>query len=141
MHISKWIILSCLVFVPLTAFAQPEGMLYWAMDQYPEQFFQYTSDEETSNGAISAMDYGCRQFNGGSGTYTGNIRIDGSGNNFPAQKGGWCQNRTYIGIMDGAYYTTYLYCNGNKRDIFDDSDCQGTAIPPEKNFGGPCSSE
>ena len=65
----------CLVFVPLTAFAQPEGMLYWAMDEYPEQYFQYTSDEATYNGAISALDYGCRQFNGGSGTYTGTIKI------------------------------------------------------------------
>lgn len=141
MQIPKWIIGSCLVFLPYTAYAYPEGVLYWITSQYPENFFEYVNDNAVSNGATFALDYGCRQSHGGSGTYTGNVRIDSSANDFPAQKGGWCRNQTFIGIMDGAYYTAYLYCNGDRRDMFDDSDCQIATIPPEKNFGGPTCSE
>ena len=121
-------------------FAYPEGVLYWATEQYPNNTFLYDSGEEYT-GAVAALDYACQQYSGSNGTYTGEVRIDASANNYPAQKGGWCRNHhPYVGTVDGAYYTAYLYCNGIQRDMFDDfSPCEppAPAVDSKKNFGKP----
>jgi len=133
------ILLGCLgmfqCLLPSMALAEPVGQLYWKTSQYPESFFAYTNDSATYNGAFAALHYGCLQNNGGNGNYTGGVSIDIS---FEAEVDGWCLNRTFIGVVPGAHYTAFLYCNGVKRDMFDNSPCQPPPIRPENNFGETC---
>jgi len=130
---------SCIVPVP-EVIAYPEGELYWATEEYPNNTFLYDS-EESYTGAVAALDYACQQYSGSNGTYTGEVRIDASANDYPAQKGGWCRNHhPYVGTVDGAYYTAYLYCNGIQRDMFDDSTPCEAPVPTldqNKNLGKP----
>jgi len=125
--------------LPLSVLAYPEGQLYWATENYPEQTYNY-DPSATYEGALGPLDYACQQ-NSGSGTYTGEVMIDNSANNFPAQKGGWCMNHhPYVGDIQGNYYTAYLYCNGVQRDMFDDTTpCEPPApeVSPDKNLGQP----
>ncbi len=125
--------------LPLSALAYPVGQLYWATENYPDQTYLYDA-VVTYKEAISPLDYACQQNSGSNGTYTGDVMIDTSANNFAAQKGGWCMNHhPYVGNIQGNYYTAYLYCNGEQRDMFDDSPCSPPApvIEPNKNLGQP----
>ena len=134
----KGIILALAAIIPTIGFAYPKGQLYWATEQFPDHYFEYTQTAIDYNGALYVLDYACRQNSGSSGAYNGTIDIDASANNFPAQKCGWCINNTFIGPMDGAYYTASLYCNGELRQIYDTSPCTSTALVPENNFGPGC---
>lgn len=116
--------------------AYPEGELYWATENYPDQTFLY-DPVENYQGAVAALDYACQQYYGSNYEY---FQIDSSANNFPAQKGGWCYYHTIVGPMPGAYYTAYLYCNDVKRDMFDDySPCEAPtpSLDKNKNLGQP----
>ncbi len=137
----SFIIFSLFMVSVSLVFAYPEGELYWATEDYPDNTFLYDSGEAYT-GAVAALDYACQQYHGSNGgTYTGEVHIDASANNYPAQKGGWCiVNYPYIGWMDAAYYTAYLYCNGIKRDMLDDNPvCEAPAptLDPNKNLGHP----
>ena len=131
--------LALLLFSSPPLSAAPEGQLYWLVETYPDQFFLH-NPADTYHGAMPAIDYACRQNSGGAGTYTGTVNMHTSGNNFPAQKGGWCRNQTIIGVFDGAYYSAYSYCNGEKREQLDDSICVAPTPPfeVELNLGPPC---
>jgi hypothetical protein len=111
--------------------------LYWKTDTYPDVISLY-DDSATYKGAVATINYACTQ-SSGFGQYTGNVMIDGRANNFPAQKGGWCLNRTIAGTLPGNYYTTYLYCNSVKRDMMDASTCPQPTEPIDKesNMGRP----
>ncbi len=136
-------LLALLTFSPRLLTAHPEGELYWIVEDYPDISFPHTTTE-TYNGAENAIDYACTQ-NAGIGTYSGNIQILNSSMNFPAQKGGYCQNSKpfFPGTFNGNFYVAFLYCNGEKRELMDDTPC---AMPPEslikeRNLGPFCPDE
>ena len=137
----SFIIFSLFMVSVSLVFAYPEGELYWATEDYPDNTFLYDSGE-TYTGAMAALEYACQQDPGGSssGTYTGQVDIDSQ--NFPAEKVGACQIH-YPGFpnsFDGNSYTAYLYCNGIKRDMLDDNPvCEAPAptLDPNKNLGHP----
>lgn len=119
-------------------FAYPENQLYWVVEEYPTDFFLYETST-TYNGAEDAIKHACSE-SPGSGTYSGSIRILTSSNNFPAEKAGYCQITSLgVGPFDGNLYYAYLYCNGEKREQMDDSDCLPPPPPftPNRNLGPP----
>jgi len=133
---------GCIVPV-LEVFAYPEGEVYWATEDYPDQTFPYDpEDADSYSGAIAALDYACQKkpSSNPSAEYTGEVNIEDI--NFAAEKGGWCRVR-YPGFpttFNGATYTAYLYCNGVKFDRDNESPSCEPPIPvldPNKNLGKP----
>jgi hypothetical protein len=129
-----------LVLIPVISLgAEPTGALYWKTTGYPNEFFLYNTTD-TYNGAVAAFDYACRQ-NAGTGTYSGAVEVLGASINFPAEKAAYCLNTMpfYPGTFEGALYYTYLYCNGAKRERFDDNTCEQPVaeVNRDKNYGPP----
>lgn len=120
-------------------FAGPEGQLYWLIGDNQENFFLYNTFD-LYHGAENAIDQACLQAPG-IGTYSREIRVPSS-LDFPAEKAGYCQNtRPFVpGTFDGNLYYASLYCNGEKREMMDDSSCDAPSPPLdlELNQGSPC---
>lgn len=130
------------------ACAENEG-LYWQLGEGssilpPEKHFPYDA-EAPYLGAVEALKYGCSVNPGtaAGGSWTGIVRIDTGGANFPAKKGGHCMNRYSLlpNPMPGNYYLAYLYCNGERLPQNTENPvCE--APPAEKtlpqNFGPSC---
>ncbi len=120
-------------------FAGPEGLLYWLIGDDQESFFLYNTFD-LYHGAENAIDQACLQAPG-IGTYSGEIRVPSS-LDFPAEKAGYCQNtRPFVpGTFDGNLYYAFLYCNGEKREMMDDSSCDVpySSLDHELNQGHPC---
>lgn len=133
--------LTCIALLKCDAsFAkEPLNELYWKINEYPGETFQYIEAEEYQGGKI-AIDYACQQNAGSSGTYTGTVLTYNSSGSFPAQKSGYCMlRRPFIpGTYQGRYYTASLYCNGEKKEMMDNSPCNGAdEIEKNKNEGPP----
>ena len=118
--------------------ADPVDQLYWKTDEYPEETFLYNTTDPY-NGAVASIDYACLQYAGNNGTYTNAVDMADSSVNFPAEKAGYCllKRPFFPGTFRGQLYYTYLYCNGEKREMMDDSPCQQAIEPydPDRNLG------
>ncbi|MCB2217243.1 hypothetical protein [Desulfofustis glycolicus] len=120
-------------------YAGHEGQLYWLVGDDQENFFLYNTFD-LYQGAENAIDQACLQAPG-IGTFSGEIRVPSS-LNFPAEKAGYCQNNRPLvpGTFDGNLYYAFLYCNGDKREMMDDSSCEvpSAVLDLESNQGPPC---
>ena len=118
--------------------ADPLGQLYWKTNEYPDETFLYNTTDQY-NGAVASIDYACTQYAGSSGTYTNSVDMADSSINYPAEKAGYCllQRPFFPGTFQGQLYYTYLYCNGEKRTMMNDSPCQQPleTYEPNRNFG------
>ncbi len=125
---------------PLHSAEQPVNRLYWATEEYPTEYVLW-DEGQPYEGGYAALDSACRQ-NPGGGTYTGVVQIVNSSGNLPGMKTGYCKVRKGVlpGTYFGALYSAYLYCNGVKRDMMDNTSCQPQApeLDPNANLGPGC---
>ncbi len=125
---------------PLHGAEQPVNQLYWATENYPTEY-KLWDESLPYEGGYEALDYACRQ-NPGSGTYANTVQIENSWGDLPAEKAGYCKvwRDNLPGTYYGALYYAYLYCNGVKRDMMDNTSCQSQVpeLDRNANLGGGC---